>query len=865
MSDDEGGLQTAQDWSFHDAPSPAESLKSETEVDERMPGADAAAPSQPIQKRRRVTRACDECRRKKIKCDGKQPCTHCSVYSYDCTYDKPSNRRRNPAPQYIEALENRLQRAEMLLRKFMPDVDLADPNLDPSIQQEFHNREQARLQAARNRAPQAPDTDSSDAHILSMIDSIGQLDIDEKGGWDFRGTSSGTVFLRRMREHFRGMLGPFAKPPFLPRLDRMAGLLGGQSSFDSTPFTPVYNPPELPPKDVARKLCYYSLSCATCLVRIVHVPSFYEHFDAIYAKPLHNLDEDDTDFLSLFFAVLALGCMYNYLDETAAGTATYRLAIDQGVKYYKISKTLLRDMTECRSLASIQALLYMILFLQSTASPSTCYSILGIALRSALRIGLHRDLQHEKISDVEQQVRRRVFYVIRQLDIYVSSILGFPLLMSSEDIDQQYPIEVDDEYITQAGILQPPPGSPSIFQAFNAHTRLMEILGKIVKYVYPTKCVGPGTMRENNSPSAHSISYSRIKEIETDLHNCRVDELSYACAAAAISVSRNIIHIGLEIRKQRVLSGTYWFMLYTEFFSVLSLVFYAIENPEKPGSAEVLADAHAGRAMIAELSEKSLSAERVTQALRPLFDQLSEGFNADATQPWPMNLKKRTAPSGKGAQNVTGSVESMQRRSKEQPFPEAVFPGSMHDLMPMDLSSRATPDSTSTGESSYRQRQQAHQVEDTDHVHRLEALMFPSDDPFAYPNQPMTELGFSMKTDVPLMTMPPQVTDSNFFFPTSLEDFGTDSFLGQPPPYMMQQQQNPLAMSFSGSIRSNNNNNNHNNHNNNNNHRSSNNNNNSSSSSNINSNNSNSSSNLREEADSPSTGECARSDSKNSG
>src|SRR4051794_32419250 len=39
-------------------------------------------PTAPLQKRRRVTRACDECRRKKIKCDGKQPCTHCTVYSY---------------------------------------------------------------------------------------------------------------------------------------------------------------------------------------------------------------------------------------------------------------------------------------------------------------------------------------------------------------------------------------------------------------------------------------------------------------------------------------------------------------------------------------------------------------------------------------------------------------------------------------------------------------------------------------------------------------------------------------------------------------------------------------------------------------
>jgi len=47
--------------------------------------------SMPVQKRRRVTRACDECRRKKIKCDGKQPCTHCSVYSYG-TRPRPHRR-----------------------------------------------------------------------------------------------------------------------------------------------------------------------------------------------------------------------------------------------------------------------------------------------------------------------------------------------------------------------------------------------------------------------------------------------------------------------------------------------------------------------------------------------------------------------------------------------------------------------------------------------------------------------------------------------------------------------------------------------------------------------------------------------------
>ena len=82
MSDDEGGPSVAHEWQAGDGigvDSPADSTKSDSEADEK---ATTDGHTQPIQKRRRVTRACDECRRKKIKCDGKQPCTHCSVYSY---------------------------------------------------------------------------------------------------------------------------------------------------------------------------------------------------------------------------------------------------------------------------------------------------------------------------------------------------------------------------------------------------------------------------------------------------------------------------------------------------------------------------------------------------------------------------------------------------------------------------------------------------------------------------------------------------------------------------------------------------------------------------------------------------------------
>jgi hypothetical protein len=95
ISEDDGPL-SGHEWSAHGAVTPTGSES------EHESGA-ADAPSAPIQKRRRVTRACDECRRKKIKCDGKQPCTHCSVYSYGMTpedpildfFSKPSSRRIN--------------------------------------------------------------------------------------------------------------------------------------------------------------------------------------------------------------------------------------------------------------------------------------------------------------------------------------------------------------------------------------------------------------------------------------------------------------------------------------------------------------------------------------------------------------------------------------------------------------------------------------------------------------------------------------------------------------------------------------------------------------------------------------------------
>jgi len=93
------------------------------------------------------------------------------------------------------------------------------------------------------------------------------------------------------------------------------------------------------------------------------------------------------------------------------------------------------------------------------------------------------------------------------------------------------------------------------------------------------------------------------------------DDRSYACAAAGINVSRNIVHITVEMKRRGVLIGAYWFTMYTTFFAILSLAFFVAENPEKPGSQEIFKDALAGKDALQGLARRSQAADRCNAAL----------------------------------------------------------------------------------------------------------------------------------------------------------------------------------------------------------------------------------------------------------
>lgn len=257
-----------------------------------------------------------------------------------------------------------------------------------------------------------------------------------------------------------------------------------------------------------------------------------------------------------------------------------------------------------------------------------------------------------------------------------------------------------------------------------------------------------------------------------------VDRRSYACAAACVSVSRNIVHITTGMHKKGLLNGSFWFTMYTTYFAILSLLFFVLENPDSPTAKDgVLKDAMEGKNTLAGLAKKSLAADRCSQSLNSLFKNLPEMLKNRQSSKTQVNLK-RPAPSNQPAPDVgppqrasTFPNQLLTRPSKpdvsqtpkslddnqpprsparkpranrrswaqptEHPASVATTPSettppsaSTPSMIPQTLPIR----DTTTGQFNQQFPNNAAAFPD------LMNIMFPSDDPFAYPTQPMSTL-----------------------------------------------------------------------------------------------------------------------------
>lgn len=101
---------------------------------------------------------------------------------------------------------------------------------------------------------------------------------------------------------------------------------------------------------------------------------------------------------------------------------------------------------ESASLTMVQALVLLSNFTQKRNKPNTGWNYLGLAVRMALSLGLHRELPEWEISLLQKEMRRRVWWGLFIFDSGASTTFGRAILLPERQlIDVKSVLNIHDE------------------------------------------------------------------------------------------------------------------------------------------------------------------------------------------------------------------------------------------------------------------------------------------------------------------------------------------------------------------------------------------------------------------------------------
>lgn len=183
----------------------------------------------------------------------------------------------------------------------------------------------------------------------------------------------------------------------------------------------------IPPRDEADDLVENYWRWTHSLYPLIHRPSFEERYRMIWypqTEPRRLRTEapastavgiytsmGDRLFYCMLNSVFALGALFSpRMDHKDRDQLSRSL-------YERAKKLMDLDMLAAGSLALVQTLLLMGQYLQSTEMSSTCWNIVGLAVRVAQNIGLHHDPKNcnqsccpaQTLDQTEMEMRRRAW------------------------------------------------------------------------------------------------------------------------------------------------------------------------------------------------------------------------------------------------------------------------------------------------------------------------------------------------------------------------------------------------------------------------------------------------------------------------
>ncbi|KAL2136921.1 hypothetical protein VTI74DRAFT_82 [Chaetomium olivicolor] len=465
----------------------------------------------------KVSRACDQCKSRKAKCSGTEPCDTCFRKGRECQYLAEYLRGRppTPPPMSLSSSVTSAQPGSNGRGRSMPamvtprghrgptrSIRAAVPESDQMAEQQERSGAETDDRVHMQRPHDESHISSSRASpVLGVAEIQGQV-LDPTSGLTF--LHRAWKRLSRPNGHHHNHDGPGMMPqagnysaeeqPVFAAGDRPlpsddTNYDGATGGVDARLWFPEHTR--------ARELLalYFDVCIAT--YRIIHRPSVEAWLDAAEGnlaqdRPLH--DGIGRAKATILLTALAIATThheksrgFHTADDEERSLARSDRLFCEGARLSSEEKGLPR-------LESAQARLIQVLYLLTTSRLNRGWYVFGEALQIISALGLHRrasrKLQlasgnHAATDYIQSQCRKRTFWTAYILDHYLGIILGRPRHYHDEDIDQDFPDAINDEDMqADASASRFDSNLDCHLDALIFHAKIAQIIGKITREVY---------------------------------------------------------------------------------------------------------------------------------------------------------------------------------------------------------------------------------------------------------------------------------------------------------------------------------------------------------------------------------------------
>ncbi|CAG7981568.1 unnamed protein product [Penicillium nalgiovense] len=343
--------------------------------------------------RLRCRRACDSCKRRKQKCNGEQPCTICVQRhkESECHFsDRPARLLKPDAKDSTMLLSERMAAS--------PQRETAMDRLLNSLEDQGMNIERQEKDEKEGTAP---------------VPKVARLLRDGQGKFMYIGDSASLSFLQSLRRVVTSSIG---RCEFTEDNSRHSMLEAFQSNPSAQPGALV-TPPS---NDEAQRLARQFVLATSPLLDLFDLEEFHPRLANWVANP--SGDEDTVS--SIFYLVLAIGAQVSDIDQTVAE------------QYFGSGRQLaFSAFQETPSISTIQSYILVSMYMLGACRRNGAFMNLGIALRAAYAVGIHRKDANALFCGRERRARERVWKSLRMMDLFLSASLGRPPATSDYDYD----------------------------------------------------------------------------------------------------------------------------------------------------------------------------------------------------------------------------------------------------------------------------------------------------------------------------------------------------------------------------------------------------------------------------------------------